>query len=463
MLFTTVPFIVLLVATLVIYYLPTLRRFQTNILLVSSLVFYGYNSPRLLILLLISAAITSSLSFLVEKGVPRSRLYLICGVALNLAVLTFFKYSPLMGKTFFNQNNDLGEFLIMIPLPIGISFYTFQGISLMVDNWKKPLASKRQILSFGKYLRERILYITFFPQLIAGPIVKARDFLPQIASKEFRAINWNYVFSKLVVGYFLKMVVADNLKDFTNQMEYPYFLEFSSLTLLILLVGYSFQIFADFAGYSSIALGLAGLFGYSLMENFRFPYISKSFREFWKRWHISLSTFLQEYLYIPLGGNRISNGRTYLNLMLTMTLGGIWHGAEWSYLWWGLLHGFFLVSERIFYRYGLVSGRVIYSLIKWFVVTSGVTFAWLFFKLPNIQHALAFVDSIFELKSGYSSTSFNLTILGFGLFVALYHFYYLYESRWPYLIKMKPVLLGIMLFLLIVNSGTSGDFIYFQF
>lgn len=200
----------------------------------------------------------------------------------------------------------------------------------MLDVFREKKSNSKRIVpaSLREHAGRTILFISFFPHLIAGPILKANDFYPQISHKKFNQINWERSFKTLVLGYFFKMVVADNLMDFTSSIIYPEYQ--SSLTLLAMLFGYSFQIFADFAGYSLIAIGLAKLFGYNLMENFNFPYISSSFKEFWKRWHISLSTFLMEYLYFPLGGNRKGKVRTYINIMTTMILGGLWHGAAWS-------------------------------------------------------------------------------------------------------------------------------------
>ncbi|MEZ6126145.1 MAG: MBOAT family O-acyltransferase [Planctomycetaceae bacterium] len=262
----------------------------------------------------------------------------------NLATLAFFKYSGLLSKTFLQpiHNGQLTDLLAAIPLPIGVSFFTFQGISLLIDTYRARSDQQLSILvserHSGRWL-DVALFISFFPQLVAGPIVKAHDFLPQIKPKSRRDLDWTYIFRTLTTGYFLKMVVADNLKLYTAWIEFPVFHTKSTLTLLTMLFGYSMQIFADFAGYSLIAIGVAAIFGYRLISNFDFPYISTSFSEFWRRWHVSLSSFLKEYLYIPLGGNRSGRLRTYRNLLLTMILGGLWHGAAWSYAIWGLAHG----------------------------------------------------------------------------------------------------------------------------
>lgn len=348
MLFNSWPFLVLVLATFIIYYLPLFRGKQPYILIVASLVFYAYDSPYLLLLLLSSACINGLTSYAIAYG-HRPKAYAVAGVVLNLSVLVFFKYSPLVGVSFFDTSDGIGAFLLSIPLPIGISFYTFQGISLMVDVYRgrKETITELVVASFPRHLVRTIFFIVFFPQLVAGPIVKAHEFFYQIGCKTMREVRWESVFRALIVGYFLKMVIADNLKDFTFWMSYPYFENRGPGSLVLLLFGYSIQIFADFAGYSSIAIGIAGLFGYNLPRNFDFPYIASSFKEFWKRWHIALSTFLMEYLYIPLGGNRKGRVRTYVNLLVTMMLGGLWHGASWSFLTWGTYQGVLLAGERI--------------------------------------------------------------------------------------------------------------------
>lgn len=406
-------------------------------------------------------------SYYVTYGNPDHRkLYATLGVVLNLAILIFFKYSPLFGRTLFQETNSIGEFLISIPLPIGISFFTFQGISLVVDVYKQKYFTDHQVIppSLGQHAMRTAFFIGFFPQLVAGPIVKAHEFLPQIEAKKFKDIDWERCFRLLVLGYFLKMVIADNLKEFTFWITYPYFQGLKTVSLLALLFGYSFQIFADFAGYSLIAIGLAKLFGYNFKDNFNFPYISTSFKEFWKRWHISLSSFLMEYLYIPLGGNRKGKVRTYVNLMLTMILGGLWHGAAWSYAVWGTFHGVALAVERFLTDQVKVNRNIFIDTIKGLVVFGFVTLAWLLFKLPEFSHVIEYFKTM-TLNQGILSGSLLLYILLYSLPVILYHIHYLVRERAVYarVHRVEYLPYGLMLFLIITNSGPAGAFIYFQF
>jgi alginate O-acetyltransferase complex protein AlgI len=474
MLFNSFPFFVLLFITFIVYYLPLdfFRKGNTQliVLILASIVFYGYFKPSLLLLLGFSGAVNVLTSYFVSYGPPRYRFLLACtGVIVNLCVLAFFKYSPLIATSFFDTSNGIGAYLLTIPLPIGISFFTFEGISLVVDTYKGHKDDKFKNLvheSFATHIRNSFFFIVFFPHLVSGPILKAHDFIPQIGQKFFKDIRWNDCFRLLVTGYFLKLVIADNLNDFTSSLIFPVFLSYSTLDLVSMLLGYSFQIFADFAGYSLIALGLAGLFGYRLMQNFNFPYISASFSEFWKRWHISLSTFLKEYLYFPLGGNRKGRFRTYVNLCITMVLGGLWHGAAWSYAVWGAFHGLMLALERLFNdRFDLkIRRNSAFFYFKILFIFSFVSLAWLLFKLPHFDQVIEYLKACVRNRGMVSNYISIFLILLYGLPVVLYHLVYMIRRSKPlYLKKTEFVFYAVMIFLILTNSGTAGTFIYFQF
>jgi alginate O-acetyltransferase complex protein AlgI len=261
------------------------------------------------------------------------------------------------------------------------------------------------------------------------------------------------------------MVVADNLKEYSKYMDFPYYSQASTVSLIVMMFGYSFQIFADFAGYSLIAIGFAKLFGYHFNANFNFPYISTSFKDFWKRWHISLSTFLMEYLYIPLGGNKKGKIRTYINLFVVMLLGGLWHGAAWSYAIWGAFHGMALAIER------LLSGKVekarsqTYKIFKGVIVFVFITMAWLLFKLSNFTNVVGYLSSIFNNHSNYTDVKNVVFIVLYSLPVILYHIIYLCKNKpfFNYFKKIEYIAYGLLLFLIFQNSGSPGTFIYFQF
>lgn len=475
MLFNSYAYFFLVLLTFFLYYSKHLKNFQIHLLIVASFVFYSYTNPWLLALLVFSIVLNAVVSFQVSKGFKsRAKLWTTLGVLVNLSVLVFFKYTPLIANSVMSNwrtQDGIGHFLAQIPLPIGISFFTFQGISLLIDVYREDHSKHRHLVitNFGQHLMKTAFFKSFFPQLIAGPIVKAHDFYFQIHQKHFRDIRWGVALEYLLMGYFLKIVIADNLKDQTFWISFPYFQTLSSADLVTMLVGYSCQIFADFCGYSLIALGSAELFGYRLIQNFNWPYISKSFSEFWTRWHISLSSFLKEYLYIPLGGNRRGNVRTYINLFIVMFLGGLWHGAAWSYAVWGSAHGLLLIAERLI-------SRKISPLIQWipknllsalkigFVFTC-VTVIWLLFRLPNFSEVVLYLKSIAgnaHLPMGKSRIFLNLM---YCTPVFALHVYFFCKETWN--VKMprtlKLLIYSFMLYMLVTNYGTSSEFIYFQF
>lgn len=468
MLFNSFIFIELVIITFILYYLPILSKIQIPVLITSSLLFYSYSQPELVLLLLLSVGINIVSSYYVVYGKNKNRkAFATFGVVGNLSILIFFKYSPLLATTFFKQSDSLSEFLLNMPLPIGISFFTFQGISLVIDVFREKNFKGNELvpISFFQHSQRILFFKSFFPQLVSGPIVKAHDFIPQITTKYFSQIPWESTVKSIITGYFLKLVVADNLNDFTFYISYPYFQDQSSITLMIMLYGYSCQIFADFAGYSLIAIGLAKLFGYDFQQNFNFPYISSSFKEFWKRWHISLSSFLMEYLYIPLGGNKKGKIRTYINLMTVMLLGGLWHGAAWSYAVWGFFHGLALALERFLDDKIKFKLNTPFRIFKIFLVFGYVSLAWLLFKLPNFDHAVIFFKTLFKnIKQG-PNYELVFYIFTYCYPVIIYHIIYLLRNTDFYrkFKKFEFIPYAIMIFLIIVNSGSSGSFIYFQF
>ena len=322
-----------------VYYLPPLKSLQVQLLVLASLLFYGCGQPELLPLL--AVAVLGTYLFLI-LALRNRALWLPIGIAFNLALLAFFKYKFLFIGPASSGAAGLApiDFLLQLPLPIGISFFVFHNISLLVD-----LTGKR---NEPPDLKSVFLYIIFFPQLVSGPITRAEMFMPQIQPKYFGDIPFVEAAKWILMGFFFKLYVANNLNEMTSYMDFPLYETLRTQDRWLLVFLYSYQIYADFFGYSAIAIGLALLFGYRLPINFNLPYISISFSEFWTRWHISLSSWLRTYLYVPLGGNRHGALRTYLNLMIVMGLGGLWHGAGLGYLLWGLLHGVLLVIERPF-------------------------------------------------------------------------------------------------------------------
>ncbi|TCD28958.1 MBOAT family protein [Pedobacter psychrodurus] len=469
MLFNSLSFVFFFVAVFAIYYLPFVKKWQLPFLVIVSTYFYGTAYWKATAILLISILVNTIISYKVSTDKKQNvKAWLFLGIAFNLATLFFFKYIKLFTLTFIDSSlhaQPFFHFLILVPLPIGVSFFTFEGISLLVDSYKqKEVQGIIKNQSFYSHFIRSSLFISFFPHLIAGPILKADQFIPQIGIKYFKNINWEKVFKQLILGYFLKMVVADNLKDITADLIYPFEI-YHPITLITLLFGYSIQIFADFAGYSLIALGLASLLGYDLINNFNFPYISKSFSEFWTRWHISLSRWLKEYLYIPLGGNRKGVLRTYFNLFIVMFLGGLWHGATWNFALWGTVHGLAIAIERLISNYFKPNNTTWYKALKVILVFTVVSFAWLFFKLLTIHEVVNFYKALAPAYwHGFTLSNREWYVFFYCLPVLFYYILYLLRNRYTLTInKLEPFLYAVLLFLILSNAGFSGNFIYFRF
>lgn len=478
MLFNSFEFIILVICTFIVFYIPKFARLQIIILILSSLFFYAYNNPYLLILLVLSTIVNTTASYQVNHhpDIVQKRLWALSGLIINILVLAFFKYNKLIIGAIYHDLSKIdgaGAFLLTLPLPIGISFFTFEGISLVVDTFRMKQNKNLPVFNVDKDYKKHWIrttfFVIFFPHLVAGPILKAHEFFPQMVRKYFKDIDWEFCIKTLILGYFLKMVVADSLKDQTFWIMYPHFKNHSTFTLITLLFGYSMQIFADFAGYSLIAIGIAALFGYRFPDNFNFPYISRSFAEFWKRWHISLSSWLRNYLYIPLGGNKKGNIRTYFNLFTVMFLGGLWHGAAWSYAVWGVWHGAALAIERLFKSITdkYFPKNIIFITFQVLFVFIFVTISWLLFKLPDFSQVIEYIKALSTNTKLKTNWSIIISVMVYSIPVIIYHFQYLIKQNndkcLKWLKSFKPFAYAFMLFAILFNYGEPGDFIYFQF
>jgi alginate O-acetyltransferase complex protein AlgI len=490
MLFNSFEFLILLAITLVLYYVPIpgrwARVWQVGVLLSASSIFYGWEDPRLLLLLGLSCffnavSVERILSAKREDRPVVAKRWLVGSIVLNLCFLAFFKYAGILLSIVPGVHPAAVDWARAIPLPIGISFYTFHAISLLVDVHRGTVSQETQRRLGRKgtgraaSMGDLSLYIVFFPQLVAGPIIKAHDFVNQIREKLWRNIDWTLVRRYLITGYFLKIFVADNLAEQSVLLTVDASLRTSGpISLMAMLYGYGLQIFADFAGYSLIAIGLGMMFGYRLPENFRFPYLSLSITEFWRRWHLSLSSWLREYLYIPLGGNRKGSGRTYFNLFLVMFLGGLWHGAEWKFALWGTLHDGLLAFERLVFRSRAGSfastgpWRWLRDGFRWAYAFHAVMFLWLTFLMPDMAHIRLFFEM---MGSGDWSVKGQpvFALLVYGGMVVLYHLWGWLQEHRPYWVKQagnpwaEGIIHAVMLFLIITNPGAPRGFIYFQF
>ena len=438
------------------------------VLLVASLVFYGWHVPAYLLILLGSAGIDYVAALWLgprEDGAQsrRRKLLLAASMTANLGLLAFFKYSGFALEVWSDAARAIGHASqhpsLGLILPMGISFYTFQSMSYTIDVYRGVLAPVR---SFPRF----ILFISFFPQLVAGPIVRATEFLPQMARTRRLRLRVFYEGAWLMlVGYFLKTVCADNL---ALQVDRYWALGTSGTAGPVaagsLALMFSGQIFADFAGYSSIAIGLGYLLGYRFPENFNAPYIAGTFSNFWTRWHITLSRWLRDYLYIPLGGNRGTRARTYVNLMLVMLLGGLWHGAAYHFIIWGALHGGALAIERALGINHYVRHSRALRLAWLMVVQLVVLIAWVFFRSPSVGDGVRFLGSM--LTSADASAPWVARGLLFLLPIVALHVWRALEERGrvaPLGARGRIIFAGAMLAAIATLSAPSSAFIYFQF
>jgi alginate O-acetyltransferase complex protein AlgI len=437
----------------------------------SSYIFYAAWNPPFVILLWISTLV----DWFAGKKIARSksnggrRFFLILSLLTNLGLLAYFKYGGFLLETFttFIQNVGL-EYQPAVPniiLPVGISFYTFQSLSYSLDIYRGKLKPWHSFSDFA-------LYVTFFPQLVAGPIVRAVDFLPQCQQpRRANSCQWGWGMSLLIIGLFEKVILADTVMAPVADTVFSDPMNAGTTDAWSGVLAFSAQIFFDFSGYSLCAIGAAMTFGYILPDNFRFPYAAIGFSDFWQRWHISLSSWLRDYLYIPLGGNRKGPFRTYVNLMITMLLGGLWHGAAWTYVAWGGLHGLYLAVERYLcsilgqvqlFKTALV--RLILGLLTFFLVT----ITYVFFRSREFGDAFQLLKMMFCYGERQLLTSGQVQLIIVGLVVLLTGQAFLRNSSLEQFFSRLPVSLRVVLLagaLLALSLHTGGDraFIYFQF
>ena len=475
MVFNSLEFLVFITLFLLLYF-SLHGRARLWLCLLGSYLFYGWWDWRFLGLIGLTTLMDYSLGILMARStLERDRKRLIYfSVTINLLFLGFFKYFNFFADSFREMVLLFGfqpsSTTLNIILPIGISFYTFQSMSYTVDIYRREIEPERDLVRFAAF-------VSLFPQLVAGPIVRARDFLPQFRSD--KPWDWDRFMSgltRVLWGFFKKVAIADSLAPFVEQcFSMPTAL--SSLHVFIGIIFYSFQIYCDFSGYSDIAIGLARILGFTFIENFQTPYFSRSFTEFWTRWHISLSSWLRDYLYIPLGGNRGSKLRMYRNIMLTMLIGGLWHGANWTFLFWGFLHGSYQVVQRIIQPYArrlyrfvqlpTIAGQGLDMLIVYLLTC----FAWIYFRSPTFAVADQVIHSVLSFENvSWASVSNKFIAIRCFLLIGILLAVEVSNLRVHYaqLLVRQPVLRLVAyacIFWLIALMGTFGSssFIYFQF
>jgi alginate O-acetyltransferase complex protein AlgI len=481
MIFSSYEFIFLfLPSCFVIYFYinkKKLFKLATGFLAISSLFFYSWWNILYLPLILSSVVINFLLSQLIIR-LDESKIYiLITGILFNIFLLGYFKYSD-----FFLQNTNLlfssNYSLLYLTLPLAISFFTFQQIAFLVDTYK-GYVEKNSFLNY-------VVFVTFFPQLIAGPIVHHKEMMPQFSSIKNKFLNYKNIYLGIFIfsiGLFKKTVIADSFSKWaTNGFDLM-----NQLTLVeawITSLSYTFQLYFDFSGYADMAIGAALLFNIKLPINFDSPYKATNIRDFWNRWHITLSRFLRDYIYIPLGGNRHGSFKMYSNLLTTFFVGGLWHGAGWTFIFWGLMHAVAVIIQRIWSNAGLALNK----LIAWFLTFNFINISWIFFRAEQWEDAIKILKGMFgfsgialpilfqkitflnfekiEFSNAYANFNDDSEIT-FWIFIAFLITLFFKNSNQlvnSYRPNNKVVFFIVMLFLIsLMHLDKNVDFIYFNF
>lgn len=482
MLFNSIDFAIFLPLVFLIYWFVTGRnlKIQNLFILAASYVFYAWWDWRFLSLIVFSTVLDYSIGQLLLKTEEqrKRKILLWISITVNLSFLGFFKYFNFFADTFVQAFSLFGQEIrvesLKVILPVGISFYTFQTLSYSIDVYKRKLVPTKDFVAFASF-------VAFFPQLVAGPVERAVNLLPQFFVK--RKFDYNSAVDglrQILWGFFKKMVIADRCAEYANQI-FNNSDQYSGLVLFMGAVFFAFQIYGDFSGYSDIAIGVSRLFGFNLKRNFAFPYFSRDIAEFWRRWHISLSTWFRDYVYIPLGGNRGSKIMQIRNILIVFIVSGFWHGANWTFICWGLINALFFLPLMLTKKNrnhldivaadSVLPGLGDFLRISFtFIIT---TLAWVFFRAENMSHAFSYLSGIFS-PSILTYTPFD-DLWRILMTIGLIFFFIVFEwigRRGEYAIEKlffgynRFVRLGfyyLILILIFVSGGTQQTFIYFQF
>ena len=418
MVFSSTVFLFIFLPLVLILNFLLKQEYRNFFLLLASLGFYAWGEGVLVVLMLFSISINFisglGIAYFRERSLLYSKSVLTSAIIINLGLLLYYKYANFIVDILKETGLYLEYDHQSIILPIGISFFTFQGISYLVDVYRKETEVQRNIFHLG-------LYISFFPQLIAGPIVRYHDIAQEIRQRTIDVPLFTEGVIRFIRGLAKKVIIANVAALIADQVFSLPGDEISVISAWLGIICYTIQIYFDFSGYSDMAIGLGKMMGFNFKENFNYPYISKSIQEFWRRWHISLSTWFRDYLYIPLGGNRKGIGRTYFNLILVFFVTGLWHGASWNFIFWGLFHGLFLILER----------SKLFDTLKWPValqhlyVMMVVIVGWVFFRAETMKEAFLYLSTMAGLTGGDNYTAliyvnaYSLTILALAVIYAM--------------------------------------------
>lgn len=470
MLFSSMIFLWLFLPIVFILYYIVDNKLKNVLLLISSIIFYAWGGVSYTLIMFSSIIINYIFALLIDKAIEennklKKKIYLALCIVINLSILGYFKYTDFAISIINSISKKELIQLKNIVLPIGISFYTFQALSYVIDVYREHNKAQKNIINLA-------LYISFFPQLIAGPIVKYHDIDTQITNRKESLENISYGIKRFIYGLSKKVILANMFALSCDEILKQPIGDIGTALAWVAAILYTLQIYYDFSGYSDMAIGLGHMFGFKFLENFNYPYISKSVQEFWRRWHISLSTWFKEYLYIPLGGNRKGKYFTYLNLFIVFFATGLWHGASFNFILWGLWHGLFLIIERIFLSKLLEQNKL--KILNHIYVILVFVLGWVLFRANNLTHALelyklmfSYHDSIYTVRYFFypqTLVCFIFGILFSGLFQSIFPKIkeVVFSSR---VYVLESIIQFILLFICIMYlvNGTYNPFIYFRF
>ncbi|TKJ35044.1 MAG: membrane-bound O-acyltransferase family protein [Planctomycetes bacterium B3_Pla] len=458
MYFHTWPFLLFFLIVYPTYLALKATKLRLPVLLAASYFFYGWLNPLYLLLITYSTALDYTVVTRMAKS-QHKKTWLAVSIVNNLGLLGFFKYGAFVTDNFNALLSSLNiPYLVPAPgmlLPVGLSFYTFQSLSYTIDYYRGNVERETSIIRYAAF-------VSLFPRLLAGPIERARNLLPQLhKTPKVSGQDVADGLSLFIVGLFKKVALADYLALYVNKV-YAAPDQFQSPALILATFLFAWQIYFDFSGYTDMARGIARMMGFRLMLNFNNPYLAASLGDFWSRWHISLSSWFKDYLYIPLGGNRKGTFNTYRNMFLVMVISGLWHGAAWTFVIWGALHALGRFFTRELERTAFYKEKVP-KLIKQLLVFAFVTFAWIFFRAEGIGEAWVIVRRIFS--SGWADP--YCPVLALALILAVWLYQFAYESRIKWLLESRPVRVGIVVamivYLAVFAPSSDQAFIYLQF
>jgi len=476
LLFNSYEYLIFLPLVFLIYWkiLNKNLKLQNFFVLAVSYLFYGCWDWRFLFLLLFGSLVDYGIGILLGKTklVKKRKLLLGVSIFMNLSILGFFKYFNFFVDSFIELSSVFGfttnKSSLQIILPVGISFYTFQILSYTIDVYRNKLEPTKDLISF-------LAFVSFFPQLVAGPVERAVNLLPQF----YKSRTFNLELSKdglrqMLWGFFKKIVIADTCAVYVADI-FSNYQDYNSSTLFLGIIFFAFQIYADFSGYSDIAIGTARLFGFNLMRNFAFPYFSRGITEYWRRWHISLSTWFRDYLYFPLGGSRCSKWKQIRNIVITFTVSGLWHGASWNYVFWGFTNGILFIPSIIFKKKNeteIVAENKLfpsfYEFLQLFVTFWAINFTVVFFRSATINDAFIFFERMFTTNFMEIPNFINISYLWIGILLVAEWLqrkkqHAMQLDNFPKYLRwiIYYALAGITFYYFNLNSGQS--FVYFQF